>query len=90
MRTLVVTYEVLSDYMRELDSIRKQLIGRVNSNFTPERLERNSGKVKVAGMLRGLRVSSGTPSGKGRAARMEFLALTISAGSPDLDALRMI
>jgi hypothetical protein len=64
-------------------------IGRENLRVTPERLERNSGKVNVVGILRGLRVSSGTSSGKGREARIEFLALTISAGSPDLDALRM-
>lgn len=46
--------------------------------------------MKVAGILRGLRVSSGTSSGKGRAARIVFLALTMSAGSPVLDALRII
>lgn len=54
-----------------------------SAKVTPDMLDRNSCKVNVAGMLRGLSMSSGTSFGRGRVARMAFLALTISEGSSD-------
>lgn len=52
-----------------------------NRRFTPDRLAINSCNVNGAGMHKGLRVSSGTSTGRGSVERIAFLTATVAAGS---------